>query len=92
MSFKEGQDIIKKLQGEHNHSSQLLHQRVKQLEDEVVNNAAHNPTLTTRQIMADLSNHLNIESMEASTSMSTSQSLKIRTFWARSKLELKENV
>ena len=40
MSFKEGQDIIKKLQREHNHSSLLLHQRVKQLEDEVVNNAA----------------------------------------------------
>ena len=51
MSFKEGQDIIKKLQGEHNHSSQLLRQRVKQLEDEVVNNAARNPTLPTRQIM-----------------------------------------
>ena len=87
MSFKEGQDIIKKLQGEHNHSSQLLRQRVKQLEDELVNNAARNPTLPTRQVMADLSNQLNTESMEASTSMSTTQSLKMRIFRARSKLE-----
>ena len=37
--------------------------------------------------MADLSNQLNTDSMEASTSMSTTQLLKMRIFRARSKLE-----
>ena len=52
-----------------------------------VNNPAGNPTLPIRQVMADLLS--NTQSMEASTSMSTTQSLKTRIFGARSKLEHK---
>ena len=48
--------FIKNVKNTHNHSSKLVEKRVKMAEQEAVENAARNPTLTCRAVMPELAN------------------------------------
>ena len=57
------------------HSSELLKKRVKEVEKEAIQNAARNPTLSTRVVLAEVANKLQTESMAVATSSSKSGTL-----------------
>ena len=46
--------FIKSVKGEHEHGNNLIKKRVKGIENEHVQNAARNPTLTCRTVLKDL--------------------------------------
>ena len=71
------------LQGEHNHSNQLLHQRVKTFEDEAVQNAAKNLVIPPRAILGDLAVKLQGDSVGAASTMSKKSTLQKRIYRAR---------
>ena len=76
---------IKTEKGEHTHSSNLLKKRVKEYERQAVENAANNPTVAPRTILADMSNKVQGESLAASSSLSTMNSMKMAIYRARRK-------
>ena len=57
--------FIKNVKNTHNHSSKLVEKRVKMAEQEAVENAARNPTLTCRAVMAEIASTLQTDSMAA---------------------------
>ena len=75
--------FIKNVKNTHNHSSKLVEKRVKMAEQEAVENAARNPTLTCRAVMAELANTLQTDSMAAASSMSRMSTIKQRIYRAR---------
>ena len=81
----DGVVYIKQENGEHNHSSDLLKKRVKEMEQKAVNNAVNNSTVPTRTVLSNLSNIAQNESIAAATSMSTPNSLKMKIYRARRK-------
>ena len=70
--------FIKNVKNTHNHSSKLVEKRVKMAEQEAVENAARNPTLTCRAVMAEIANTLQTDSMAAASSMSRMSTIKQR--------------
>ena len=76
---------IKTEKGEHTHSSNLLKKRVKEYERQAVENAANNPTVAPRTILADMSNKVQGESLAASSSLSTMNSMRMAIYRARRK-------
>ena len=70
--------FIKNVKNTHNHSSKLVKKRVKVAEQEAVENAVRNPTLTCRTVMAELANTLQTDSMAAASSMSRMSTIKQR--------------
>ncbi len=56
---------------------------VSQKEEEAVQNAAHNPTLGCRKVMADLANDLQTEGIAAATAMSKFRNLEQKIYRAR---------
>ena len=76
--------FIKNVKNTHNHSSKLVEKRVKMAEQEAVENAARNPTLTCRAVMmAEIANTLQTDSMAAASSMSRMSTIKQRIYRAR---------
>ena len=75
--------MIKEIIGEHNHSSQILRNRVKLAENDMVANAAKNPNVPIRTTLANLSNALHAESEAAASSMSSLKALQMRVYRAR---------
>ena len=57
--------FTKNVKNTHNHSSKLVEKRVKVAEQEAVENAVRNLTLTCRAVMAELANTLQTDSMAA---------------------------
>ena len=76
---------IKEEKGEHNHSSDILKNRVKKHEKEAIENAAKNPTVAPPTVLAKMSNTVQNESMAAATSLSTMNSMKMAIYRARRK-------
>ena len=80
---KDDQVFIKELSGNHNHSTQILIQKVRKIEAEAVENAARNPNLPAWTVLANLSNTLHSTSEAASSSMSTLKSIQMKIYRAR---------
>ena len=81
----DGMTYIKSERGEHTHSSGILKKRVKSYERQTVDNAAKNPTVAPRTILAGISNKVQNESMAASTSLSNMNTMRIAIYRARRK-------
>ena len=79
----DGVEYIEKLKGEHVHSSQILHKRIEKVQRAAIENAAKNPTLPCRAVLADLSNTLQTDSLAAAASMDKLSTLKQRIYRAR---------
>lgn len=82
----DGQSVIRGLQGEHEHSSGLLKKRVLCVEREAVMNAARNPCIAPRTVLAEICNTLQNDSLAAATSMSKPSAIKSRIQRARKEL------
>ena len=82
-------EIIVKVSGEHNHSSELLQKRVIETEKKFVENAAINPSIPCRTVLGEITNKLQNDSVAAGSAMSNSDSIKQRIYRAR-KEHLKE--
>ena len=88
--LQDGQEFIEKIKGEHIHSSDLLKKRVDEIQNAVIENAVENPTIPCRAVLADLTNTLHADSLEAATSMNKLATLKMKIYRAR-KSALKED-
>ena len=78
---KDGEvEFLKKITGEHTHSSKILKNRVSKIEDEFVMNASQNPTIPCRTVLGDIANALQTDSMAAATSMTKMSVLKQRIY------------
>ena len=75
--------FTKNVKNTHNHLSKLVKKRVKVAEQEAVENAVRNPTLTCRTVMAELANTLQTDSMAAASSMSRMSTIKQRIYRGR---------
>ena len=58
----DGQQFVKKVQGEHHHSSQIIKRKVMNLEKEYVKNAANNLTIVCRTVLGEISQNLQNDS------------------------------
>ena len=81
--LRDGIEYIEKTKGDHTHNSNILHRRVEVLQKNAVENASKNPTIPCRAILADLTNTLQTDSLEAATSMDKLSTLKQRIYRAR---------
>ena len=61
-------EYLKKVSGEHTHSSKLMKRRISAVESLYVQNAARNLTIPCRTILGEITNHLQTESLAAATS------------------------
>ena len=75
--------FTKNVNNTHNHSSKLVEKRVKMAEQEAVENAVRNPTLTCKAVMAELAYTLQTDSMAAASSMSRMSTIKQRIYKGR---------
>ena len=55
---RDGTTFIKSINHDHNHTSKLLEKRVKIVKNEAVKNAARNPAIPCRTVLAELANNL----------------------------------
>ena len=81
----DGQQFVKKVQGEHHHSSRIIKRKVMNLEKEYVKNAANNPTIACRTVLGEICQNLQNDSLAAATSMSKQNTIKQRIYRARKK-------
>ena len=81
----DGVIYIKVQKGEHTHFSNLVKKCVKACKRQAIENAAKNPTVAPRTILADMSNTVQSESMAAVSSLSMMNSMKQAIYRARRK-------
>ena len=77
------QDLIVSINGNHNHSSEILKKQAKDVEIEHIKNAARNPNVDIRRVLGDISISLQQESQAAACSMSRMDSIKMQIYRAR---------
>ena len=84
--------FLKKVTGNHTHSSMILKNRVDSIHADYVKNASQNPTIPCRTVLADIASALQNDSLAAATSMPNMNTLKQQIYRTRRKEQGEEKI